>query len=421
MIDNLPIELLSEIFLFGHQRYLPPDPRAIKLLGAIVSTCRTWRNTALGTSLLWTNIVYIDYAARARPFSPMPQCIMDRLNAYLMRSKSRSILVHLLVGYCPAKLAYLRDIIHPHLSRCHTINLRFYSRDLASEFLPLPGSMSQMTAFGLELLDQGGAEQQPPIFAESDGGVHLRKLVLINARVSLEQINTNVTEIRLEDRGGGTWHAGIALIAQSHSLSGLTLRGSAISLPSILHPELTYFDTSKSPLPPASLVPKLQSLVIRGWAVLTRPIPSWPLLRTLCVIFVDVSTWGPLAVFRLNPTIQHLLVKDCRRVGELARLICGDEIDGADAADIGSPLLPSLSLFRVLCTYHSTDLDESDIQALRLRRPGLRIERERTRHAQAASRSDNPGIIKASIEALPGHADLSDERLTWEVDTQFYL
>src|ERR1700733_6745474 len=60
-VSKLPMELLSEIFHIGLDKYDPDDHHATKYLSTISAICSTWRGAALGPPSLWRRIIYMDH------------------------------------------------------------------------------------------------------------------------------------------------------------------------------------------------------------------------------------------------------------------------------------------------------------------------------------------------------------------------
>ena len=200
-VSKLPMELLSEIFHIGLDEYDPDDHHTIKYLSTISSICSTWRGIALGTPSLWRRIIYMDHGRCLRPKTEnptIPQHTQDRLFAYLSRSKSCSILLHLHFGASSLRIQAIKRILYPHLSRCLSIWLSFVSQRNVGDFLPLPGNLCRLTEFACaSMYFDVDACPPPPIFAEP-GTASLRKLVLDRSRPFLDSINVqDLEDVRL--------------------------------------------------------------------------------------------------------------------------------------------------------------------------------------------------------------------------------
>jgi len=205
-VSKLPMELLSEIFHIGLDEYDLDDHHAIKYLSTISSICSTWRGAALGTPSLWQRIIYMDRDRNSHPtaksLTTIPRHTTDRLFAYLSRSKSCGILLHLRFGASSLRIQAIKRILDLHLSRCLSISLRFVSESNMGDFLPLPGNLSRLTEFTCVALNPpyfgSSGCAAPPIFAEPER-VSLRKLIIERCCPSLDSIN--VQDLRLMQAG----------------------------------------------------------------------------------------------------------------------------------------------------------------------------------------------------------------------------
>ena len=300
-VSKLPMELLSEIFHIGLDKYDLDDYHAIKYPSAISSICSNWRDTALGTPSLWRCIIYRDdehyhdQNPHLKTESPtIPRHTIDHLIAYLSRSKSRSIHLHLRFGASPLRIQAMKSILYPPLSRCLSIWLRFASKSNMGDFFPLPGNLCLLTEFNCsgerDWSYFGRSRCAPlPIFAEPES-VSLQKLILDCCRNPPDNINVqDIEDVRL---GWicNSWCEGVTFLSRCHSLTTLIIT-ELISFgpeqPPFTLPHLTYLHTVGFAMLKVACTPNLRMLVhtdIYG----DEPagdvvrLPSLPALTTLC-------------------------------------------------------------------------------------------------------------------------------------------
>ena len=225
-VSKLPTELLSGIFHIGLNKYNSDDYHAVKYLSTISSICSTWRGAALGTPSLWRCIIYMDpdYNRNLYPKtkSPtIPRHTKDRLFAYLSRSKSCGILLHLCFGASPLRIQAIKRILCPHLSRCLSIWIKFGLESNMGDFLPLPGNLCRLTEFNcfsgeLDWSYFGsGGRAPPPIFAEPER-VSLRRLIIGRCRPSSNSINVqDLEDVRLTEFYN-SWPEGVTFVSRCH-------------------------------------------------------------------------------------------------------------------------------------------------------------------------------------------------------------
>jgi hypothetical protein len=400
-VNNLPVELLSDIFCTGLHEYSPTDLRATKYLSAICSICSVWRDVALSTPSLWRNVIYDDdYDVECHR---VHRYTKERLSAYLSRSKSCSIRLHLGFGVSSSKLQSIKSIVYPHLPRCHTIRLTVQLARQMNELLPLPGDLCRLATFTCQSLryevDKPGGLPLS-LFAKPER-VSLRKLILRNSPLPLDNINTqNLHEVQLTHLYG-LWLDGVTFTRRCHSISTLIcdiIFDTDQPFAPFALPSLTYCDVVESILLTAIRMPDLQTLVLRLDAEIQDnaifPLPSWPALATLCIVHADVHSHQITDFLLSNPNIKRLILVDCVGVDGVIRLL-GDG-DTGNAADTDRPsLLPSLSLLRICCYQAEEELDHSPVGPLLIRRPKLSIEYDGTCRVGPFA----PNEIKSILEA----------------------
>ena len=384
-VNNLPIELLAEIFSIGLHHYRPDDHRAIKYLSTISSICATWRGAALGASSLWRRIVYTDHGDDPHKIHAISRHTKDRLIAYLSRSKSCGFFLHLRFGASSLKIQAIKRILQPHLSRCHSIWLSFMLETDMEDLFPLPGNLCRLTEFTcvsctLNRSNFGSIERAPlPIFAEPER-VSLRKLILKHCRLSLDGIN--VQDLRLTHIYP-PWPKRLTFIPQCHSLTTLITPDFNLfdpEQPPFTLPNLTYLDTVGFTMLKVAHTPNLQTLALTDvdgdkFANTVVRLPSLPALTTLCVIFGDLSSEKIKRFLALNTGIMRIMLSDCDGTSDLVRLLKTDDA-GSAANTLSTMLLPSLSLLQV-CDSSIPDAD--GFHHLFACRPTLRIEHGETR------------------------------------------
>ena len=356
------MELLSEIFHIGLDEYDLDDHHAIKYLSAISSICSTWRGAALGTPSLWRRIIYMDHNHNPHPKtkSPtIPRHTKDRLFAYLSRSKSRGLFLHLRFGASSLKIQAMTRILYPHLSRCLSIWLRFVSESNMGDFLPLPGNLSRLTEFTCvsDTLSRsyfGSSQCAPlPIFTEPER-VSLRKLILRRSRPSLGSINVQDLEYVRLTLIYHPWLKSATFISQCHSLTTLITTDSyslGPEQPPFTFPNLMYLHIVGFTMLKATHAPNLRTLVLTDIdgdesAENVVRLPSLPALVTLCVISGDVISEEITSLLALNTGIRRLMLSECDGISDLVRLLKADDAENT-ANTLGTMLLPSLSLLQV--------------------------------------------------------------------------
>ena len=373
-IGQLPVELLSDIFHIGLQEYGLDDHHAIKYLCAITSTCSAWRDTALGTPLLWQRIIYKEPAIPKPNGRTIPRHTKDRLQAFLSRSKDCNLLLHLDLCASTLRAPAIKKIVYPHLARCLAISLSFNAESDIKGFLPLPGDLCRLTEFTC-ISHSADLYSQPRIFVEPQR-VTLRKLTLDNACAPLSSIGTQGLQYVRLKRHYGAWPECRTFISRCHSLTTLIISYylpldtdrpfAPFTLPNLIHLDILGFEMLR-----ASHTPNLQTLIIRegdNFDDTVIPIPSWTALTTLIIMDTDMKTVEIISLLVLNPGIKRLILSDCVGIHYMVQLLKGNDMGGA--ANIhGTTLLPSLSLLRV---WQSTYLRR--FQPLFAHRPTLRIE-----------------------------------------------
>jgi len=406
-ISNLPIELLAEIFHIGLHDCDPDDHRTTKYLSTISSICAAWRGAALGAPSLWRRIIYTDPGDDPHKSPAIPRHAKDRLIAYLSRSKSRGIFLHLRFGASSLRIQAIKRILHPHLSRCLSICLSFMLESDMRDFLPLPGNLCRLTEFNcvsgeIDWSYRDSRGRAPPsIFAEPET-VSLRKLVLERCHPSLGTINVQDLEVVRLMWICESWPESATFISRCHSLTTLIMT-SFIPFdqeqPPFTLPNLTYLQTVGWTMLEVAHTPKMQTLILilenEESAHAVVELPALPALTTLCVIFGDMISEGMKTLLTLNIGIRRLSLTRCVGVSGLVRLLKAD-----DAGSAANTMLPYLSLLQVC---DSSAPGPGGFHSLFARRPTLRIEHGRPSFdntdkskeiVEELSQNDEPGVFE---------------------------
>ena len=128
-ISSLPDELLVEIFTVGSRVPIDPNNPHARFEILISHVCHMWRNTALGTPMLWTRV-----------HRAMCQKEIGSIAAYLERSKDMPIDLAIEIAgddqvwaveeaeyEDDSELAPMYQLLQPHIHRCEAIRIRSFS------------------------------------------------------------------------------------------------------------------------------------------------------------------------------------------------------------------------------------------------------------------------------------------------------
>lgn len=143
-IGTLPVELIARIFQIG-AALAQRDGELDVFLSRIVSVCWWWREIACGTPSLWTNIHWEPPRGRTDTWASL----MLQTKVFLERSEGALISVSIVFpSHGNADLEFVKELFHPHLSRCESLSLSAAHLQDMEGFLPLPTSLRK-----LEILD----------------------------------------------------------------------------------------------------------------------------------------------------------------------------------------------------------------------------------------------------------------------------
>jgi hypothetical protein len=328
-VYKLPKEALVEIFRLSCRRYDAPDRGMMSYLSTISSVCQIWRYVALHEPSLWTTIIYndhYDFGKISKASNDLPQKIKNRICSYLSRSQYYGLSIHIEFGTHGYGLAHIKNIIFPHLSRCHTLNLKFDSDDQALELLPLPTGMHRLIKLScwVSRRRQWREARTLVLFSGTGHDCKLRDLTLRMTKMPIHEtvlqrvIGGTLVELRLGGDSSG-WNDIMAFLRQCHSLRKLKLAvrppPEAQVTPFTL-PNLICLQATNLEFPMAVHAPKLRSLMLfeglqEDDSPVEPPLPSWRNLHTLRLMSVDPSRPDFIALLRANPTIKVLTIGLC--------------------------------------------------------------------------------------------------------------
>jgi|SRR5882762_1427341 len=108
-VASFPNEILSAIFEAGLLPQSQTREPPFEIL--VCQVTRRWRNVAIGTPSLWTNIVFSD----KQP--------LDLVTSYMTRSRSIPLSIHMIISATDME-PIVRSIV-PHARRWHSLRARF--------------------------------------------------------------------------------------------------------------------------------------------------------------------------------------------------------------------------------------------------------------------------------------------------------
>ncbi|KAF8323495.1 uncharacterized protein EI90DRAFT_3130360 [Cantharellus anzutake] len=145
---RIPEEILSEIFRIGYT--VAGDicmAEETTYLGTITSVCHHWRQTAIGSAPLWTNIV-----AEAGDFNP-------KMRLYLERSREAPLRFTVIADnrlnkWASGQIRNWMDSLGSYLARTHSLTIRTTDHDVAQTIFPLRVPMPSLQYFAFEAFER---------------------------------------------------------------------------------------------------------------------------------------------------------------------------------------------------------------------------------------------------------------------------
>lgn len=369
-VNQLPIELLIEIFAAGfpHMREGDPWPARFYHLRDITSVCSFWREIAIGTPTLWTMI-------RFHQFQRLPeagfQLWYDRIETFLERSCEASLdisLMFLILDEASAEyITRVMDVLSPHMHRARTFNIfahRSNEYDIRRVF-PLKGDLGRLQrvecGFGArrEPDAESGRHEPVELFArpaELKGTVPLKSLSLMSYPFGLTNVPTErLAEVNLNGRWGVEPVAIFIMRSPSLKVLGLQILAGGYYpfMSPLAKPSRPTFPTGRfepslpSYAPPCSSVRHLTlnrfqddaTLASLARTSLSSPSPSFAAFNaleslTLSQMKLHDSVIRPFLV--ANPGIRILTIARC-----FDQVLVPLVLLGADPADVRAFLSPS--------------------------------------------------------------------------------
>ncbi|KAF8312944.1 hypothetical protein DL93DRAFT_1211503 [Clavulina sp. PMI_390] len=186
--DGLPDELLAEIFSHcTHEpRALTPASaiphaaqRQLRTLSVITSVCSRWRNSAVGTSMLWTWIVVTSQILEK---SDVGRSIIE---AFIGRSRNRLIQIALFppldITSGPDAFMRVYEALIPQLHRCSSFWCFQLGNALTPLIFPLYGPMPRLT----DLVLMGDVDISPvTVFTEPSSLTELRDATITGVPIA---------------------------------------------------------------------------------------------------------------------------------------------------------------------------------------------------------------------------------------------
>jgi hypothetical protein len=323
----------------------------------------------------------------------LPRETEERVATYLLRSRNSGLAIRLVFRPRGRGSTQLKNMIYPHLSRCHRVEFEFDFYRQASQWFPLPGSLHRLTI--LHCLVHHISPNITPLglFSETDNGPRLQDMALVlrgmpTHSLILGSINVELlTEVRLVGMYF-TWRDTITFLSQCHSIRKLNLavrpRRLEEPFPPFTLPELYCLQAYGLEFAMVIRTPNLQSLTIfealdGGLPHDIPPMPPtlcFPSLRALRFLEVDVTRPEIETFLQSNPTIEVLQFWGCARAVEDSDSEEFDQVSdagGAMSEEADNAFLPSLKLIET-SDCGRLDCYGSVIEWLFNSRPELRFE-----------------------------------------------
>lgn len=151
-INTLPPEILAQIFLAN----IDPDDRTDrdghKFLSRMKSVCWLWRDIALSTPALWTNINLGENAWWTRS---VQASLSARLKEAFMRSRDASLDIVIDLGrmdqkyFSDMEIIITEDIL-PHLYRSRSLHLLLRDRNATRSLIPIKGQLPRLESLRVD-------------------------------------------------------------------------------------------------------------------------------------------------------------------------------------------------------------------------------------------------------------------------------
>jgi len=370
-VRRLPPELISYIFSIGRD-----DNASIAYLRTISSVCSFWRNIAISTPDLWSTITYnpsrdiLLFPRRKRDtIESNARRICERLEIFLARSCAAPIYVNItILLQNPKQTRRIRDIIIPHLWRCHSFTIWYDDPIVRTAFFPLPGRLGRLKKLKLHL---PRPDLGPTTMFTKDAAPPLRSLTLgpTSLPLSMDFVPANtLTHLHLpvpeynatiilflrqcnmvETLELAVWPASGLLPGNFIPISMPSLR--CLYVPGTLALEFQAF----------LFTPNVVELYLYGCA---DPYPETPNLAPT-MLRMETATWYSLELEYLQhhmmsfSSVKNLVLSECNGVSNLLRYLAGfpDESEDELLTDIpetieypesqGCHILPRLEYLKI--------------------------------------------------------------------------
>lgn len=380
-VHKLPHELITNVFLLG-ESILGTGLSDTRFLKTITSVCYTWRDAALTTPMLWSNIV-IPPAVTISVF----EALYDRAEAYTLRSRDASIDVSLtLYSYSKEEIGRIMDLILPHIPRCRTLALKSPDASSLSAYLPLFGRLNRLQRLEVAM----GWQNPGPVFVLGESANPPLREVRITGAIGqlLKNIPTGTLHHLHVDTLGEYWASTIAFVSQCTAVQSLWLKIDAeetpatrptFSLPQLR--SLTINDDLTLGFTQYMLTPNLEDLALSGaeWRgnLIDIAPTRFPLLRTLALdgfqfgVPFTVAAVGDLAM--RHPHIEKLYLSHNQSYSDILAIFLSPKTNPrSDALLEERPLLPFLEVLHFRATWSRREqyMNEGIVQLLE-ERPNL--------------------------------------------------
>lgn len=337
-IHNLPIELISQIFLdiFEGLRKTHTYTLLLRNLLVISSVCSSWRQVTLSTPHLWTYIVVPEWTWRTSEWSrggngTEASFKLSLLQAHIKRSRNLSFdLICDFERFQEVMEAQVWSIIIPHLDRCRHLDVRLARRAIPELVLPWTQKIQLKRLEYIGITSPGVVVQtHPPAFFEHTELIpELTEMSLRDIYFAPFRVNS-LTRLTLSYRMAVAWTSVAVFLVESTSLEWLALHlqfklpGSDPSAQPILLPKLVHLTMPDLPFDRYICTPQLQTLSCFNYRGRITIAPSTQLKH-----------------LRLNTSYPNVL-RDWRPPSWLADIETLDLAGDGTAEDILGILFPS--------------------------------------------------------------------------------
>lgn len=160
LIFTLPPELISSIFLFPYRSDREGYKELLIFLVRITAVCSTWREVALATPVLWTEI-----SLRIYPFlGTRLNVLADIISAHLNRSQTAPL--YLTLGNNSIRgstYSTIFPLLSSHLQRCRDISVTATFHSAWGKMFPLRGRFDNLDSLTLDFSDSTLALKGMPL------------------------------------------------------------------------------------------------------------------------------------------------------------------------------------------------------------------------------------------------------------------